>query len=223
MLGHMVEVQLKGDPFPVYVDHRQLETSSSNLREDTTMSTTTTNNPSAKELRREAKTLGIAGYLDMDREELSAAIAAASGGDSAASGRASGKPSKSAKATKSATKAERPAKAAKATKSAKATKASRQDAAEGTSDNPFRAGTNLWHVTEALKRGGKRSDLVRKLIPKMEYNPRKKGEAEFDPEVETDRRLKVIGYILKNQHGWDYTHEGRGKDAFIQATPPGDA
>lgn len=191
--------------------------------------------PTAKELRRKAKNLDVRNWEEMDREQLAAAIAekesseeseeaparrtrkaTATKATTTKTKAAASKPAKTAPASKKATKAA-PAKAT-ATKGKKA--APRPAAAADTGPNPFRAGTNLWHFTEALMVGGKRSALVKKLLPKVTYNPRVQEEADFDAEAETDRRLKVIGYILKNQHGWEYQHEGRGPDAFIKATPP---
>lgn len=216
------------------------------------MPRTATAEPSAKELRRTAKTLGVRNWEEMSKEELAEAIADAQSSEDeetavpAKASKKATKASKRAKATEEA--AEEPEEAAparKSTKSAKATsksaaaarkankpapaKASKKGskrAAPTPSDNgsegpnPFRPNTNLWHFTEALMVGGKRSALVKKLLPKVKYNPRVQSDDDFDKEAETDRRLKVIGYILKNQHGWEYEHEGRGPDAYIKATPP---
>lgn len=164
----------------------------------------------AKELRKEAKRMGIKGWEEMGREELKAAI-------SSQNGESTGKTKKAKKASKA--KAETPAKKTKSAK-AKKGKAKATKSASSNGSNPFRAGTNLWHITEALMQGGKRSELVRKLRSKLEYNPRVQAEDDFDVDAETDRRLKVVGYILKNSHGWTYEHEGRGTDAHIKVTPP---
>lgn len=217
------------------------------------MPRTATAEPSAKELRRQAKTLGVRNWEEMSREELAEAIADAQSSEDeeettarpAKTSRKTTKASKRAKATEEA--AEEPEEAAPARKSTKAkstaksaaaarkaTKAAPAKAAKkggkraaptpstngSEGPNPFRPNTNLWHFTEALMVGGKRSALVKKLLPKVKYNPRVQSDDDFDKEAETDRRLKVIGYILKNQHGWDYEHEGRGPDAYIKATPP---
>lgn len=166
--------------------------------------------PSAKDLRKRAKALDVEGWKDMNKEELQAAIDAAEGKSTSKATKGTGKAEKAEKkpAKKTAAAAEKP-------------KREPKPKAEADPNNPFRPNTNLWHITEALRAGGKRSELVKKLKPVLEFNPRKKSKKDFDTDEEIDRRLKVIGYILKNKHGWDFTHEGRGGDAFIQATPPG--
>lgn len=159
----------------------------------------------AKELRQEAKFLGIEGYSSMSKAELLEAVTTAEKAEEADE-----KP----KAKRKSTKAKSSSKSSKTTKRKAAAS---EDADPG---NPFRPNTNLWFITEALKEGGKRKDLTKKLKKKLEFNPRKKDPEDFDVDAEIDRRLKVVGYILKNDHDWDYTHEGRGTDAYIQAVPP---
>lgn len=174
--------------------------------------------PTAKELRKRAKELNIEGWGDMSREELADAIAAQEGDTTSTT-----KADKTAKVGGKEKKAI-PKKATTATTTSSSSdeakpKKERAKAAKDPS-NPYRAGTNLWHITEALKVGGRRSELVEKLKPVLEFNPRKKTKKDFDVAVEIDRRLKVIGYLLKNDHGWTMKHDGRGSDAFIQVTPP---
>ena len=127
--------------------------------------------------------------------------------------------------TKTTAKATKATKAVKTTKKVAkaATKAPRRQPRgnKGSEANPFRSGSNLWHITEALMRGGSRADLVAEVKPLLNYKPRVQDVQDFDTDAETDRRLKVVGYILKNRYGWSYTHEGRGPEAFIQAVPPG--
>ena len=226
-----------------YADHRRLERAEGDQK---TMTTTTTA-PGAKELRREAKRLNIAGYEDMTREELTNAVATANGADEDTTARvatktaakktaakkaapapaateddgedeAPAKPAKKTASKKAAPKAEAPAPKAGKSAKGKTEKVEREAGAEG--PNPFRPNTNLWHITEALMRGGKRSTLVARLLPKLEYNPRVQSADDFDAELETDRRLKVVGYLLKNRFGFTYVHEGRGKDATIKVIPP---
>jgi hypothetical protein len=213
-----IEILIDGDPFPVMVARAQVTQTGGS---ETTM-TTTARQTTAKELRRQAKNAGVEGYMEMSREELVEALGAVNGGEEAAASRTTRKPASNgtgrARRTKPAeAPAEKPARAAKATKATKST-AKATEKADG--PNPFRSGTNLWHITEALMRGGKRSDLVAKLRTKLSFNPRVKSEDEFDVDLEIDRRLKVIGYLLKNQHGWEFTHEGRGSDAYIKVAPP---
>lgn len=231
MLGRMLDILINGDPYSVYADHRQLQ-----LAEGARDMPTATEK-TAKELRREAKNLGVQGYMDMDRAELEAAIDASKTGDTAGEQRTEAAPAKKVKKVAKVAKStappadeeedeqleEAPAKKAKKSKKAppakKATKKAATAPKVSDGPNPFRAGTNLYHITEALIRGGKRSKLVDKLVPKLEYNPRTKG-ADFDPRVETDRRLKVVGYLLKNKYGFEYKHDGRGEDATIKVIPP---
>lgn len=179
--------------------------------------------PSAAEYRAAAKELGIVNWEEMGKDELIAAVDAARKGTSApakkASKRTTKAPAKKAPAKKAAAK-RAPAKATKAPAKAKAS--GRANPASVEDDPiPFRPGTNLYLIAKALMKGGKRSALVKQLAPKLEYNPRKQDAKSFDREAETDRRLKVIGYILKNQHGWTYAHKGRGTDSLIHVTPPG--
>lgn len=233
ILGRMVNARVEGDPFPCYLDHRQLEITGE-IREMA--------RKSARELRKQAKSLGIEGYLDMDIEELEASIAATGEGDVATEERTTkskaGKDTTKSKKTKvkkakvaeaeveeEAEEEEKPAKSKKAKKAAKSADKPENKAKAPSPEgpNPFRPGTNLWYVTEALMKGGKRSKLVDKLVNsgKLEFNPRKKADG-FEERKEIDRRLKVVGYILRDKHGFTYESEGRGEDAFIKATPPGE-
>jgi hypothetical protein len=217
-----VEILIDGDPFPVMVARSQLTTQGGS---ETTMTTASTRQPTAKDLRRQAKTAGIEGYMEMSREELIEALESVEGGEQAAASRSTRKTTTNgtgrARRTKAA-EAEAPAKPARSTakKAAPAKAAAKATAEKADGPNPFRSGTNLWHITEALMRGGKRSDLVVKLRNKLSFNPRVKSADDFDTDLEIDRRLKVIAYLLKNQHGWEFQHDGRGSDAFIKVTPP---
>lgn len=215
--GRMVEVLIGKDPFSTNIDHRQLEII--NEGEDRTVATKQTRSP--KELRHAAKQLGIAGWQEMGREELAAAVRTAEGAAADTATRRTRKSTSKKAPAKKAPASKKTARTSAAKKTTKTTTKRRTRVADGDSPNPFRPGTNLWFITEELMRGGKRSRLVQKLLPKLQYSPRVKSEDEFDPELETDRRLKVVGYLLKNTYGFTYTHEGRGKDAVIKATPPG--
>lgn len=227
ILGRMVQILCDEDPIPKYTDHRTLERAEGDRN---TMTTATA--PSAKELRREAKRLGIEGYEDMTREELTNAVKTTGSADTDTKTRTSApkakaepapkrRPAKKAPAEKSTSAKPKSTKAAKAEKApAKKAPAAKAAKAAPEGPNPFRPNTNLWHITEALMRGGKRSALVERLLPKLEYNPRVQSEADFDPRLETDRRLKVVGYLLKNRFGFEYIHDGRGPDATIKVIPP---
>lgn len=213
-LGEMTEVLIGKDPFPTLVPHQQLEAVGANGRKK---AMTTRSAPTAKELRRSAKNLGISGWEEMTRDELAAAIDESGEADTPAPRKARTKPA-AAKKTAPAKKATKPA-AKKATKSTKKTAAPRPPAAVDT-PNPYRPGTNLFHVTEALMKGGKRSTLVKQLKSKMKFAPRVQAEADFDVDSEIDKRLKVIAYELANKHGFSRKQEGRGPDSFIQVTAP---
>lgn len=228
ILGRMVEITISNDPFTVYADHRQIQRKDKNMPR----AATTTTASSAKELRRRAKALSVPNWEEMSKEELESAIADQDGESSDDSVEEATPPArtrrtsatKAAAPTKKATTA-RPKAAAKTTaKPAAAAKKTSKRTASSTpkegETNPFREGTNLWYITEALMKGGKRSVLVNKLKGKLEYNPRVQDAKDFDVEAETDRRLKVVGYILRNKHGFEYEHEGRGPDAYIKVSPP---
>ena len=201
------------------------------------------------ELRRKAAALGVEDWEDLTRDQLADAVADAEGAAehiadvtgeaqepeeeampaATATRRRRSRATEEEAPTRSRTKrAPAATKATKAVKSTKkvaktTTKAPRRQPRgnKGSEANPFRSGSNLWHITEALMRGGSRADLVAEVKPLLNYKPRVQDVQDFDTDAETDRRLKVVGYILKNRYGWSYTHEGRGPEAFIQAVPPG--
>lgn len=255
-MGRMVSIRVGQDPFPTYVDHRQLE-----------VKRVPTSTPSAKELRRKARNLRIDGWEEMDRRELATAVKAAEADDETeddesedddeseasedtteddeddpdeddpddedekeeavpakrtaskkrgvSKRRASSAPSKRAPRSTKKSASKRPAKAAKAT-----TKKAPRPPVEYEGPNPFRAGSNNWHITQALLKGGKASTLAKSLLTKLNYNPRKQKPKDFDAQAETEYRLMRIGYILRDDHGFDYQREGRGSDAFIKVVPP---
>lgn len=200
--GGKATIQIEGDPFPVEVKKSQITIRN---KKGKAMPKTKSKGPTAKELRNKAKEYGIADYEDMTKAELQEAVESF----------------EEEEVDEEAPKK----KAAKKTTKSKAKKTTAKKGSKKTADaeengvNPFRPNTNLYHVTEALMEGGKRSALVKKLRNKVEFNPRKQDAEDMDVDEEIDRRLKVVGYILKNQHGFELEHEGRGKDAFIKATP----
>lgn len=165
--------------------------------------------PSPRELRRQAKALKIRGWEDMSTKQLAKAVEA-KGGEV---------PTQSTK-TKSSTKAKSNGKADKPAKSTKTKSKAKDDDAEiAENGNPFKEGTNLWYITEQLIKGGKRSDMVRRLKKQIELRPRTNAD-DFDLDYEMDRRVLIIGQLLRNKHGFDVEREGRGPDAEIVATPP---
>jgi hypothetical protein len=234
LLGVMTSVVIGQDPFPTMVDHRQLTAVGSNGRNKMPRSAPATE-PSAKDLRRQAKNLRIEGWEEMGREELTAAIAEQSDNGDAAPAPAL-KATKTAKKSTKRTRTERRERniegstaakktARKSTKTVKKAPAKKRAGAprppaDVDTPNPYRPGTNLYFVTEALMKGGKRSALVKQLKSKMKFAPRVQSESDFDVEQEIDKRLKVIAYELANKHGFSRVQEGRGPESFIKVTAP---
>lgn len=169
---------------------------------------------SAKELRREAKSLGVKGWEEMDADELQAAIDSKSD---------NGSTSRIEKAMKSAGRNK--VKKSKATKENEATSkavkakkaATEHEVAEN--GNPFRPGTNLFLITEELIKGGKRSKMVARLSKKIELKPRKNSK-DFDETAELDRRVLITAQLLEKDHGFSKEKDGRGPDATIKVTAP---
>jgi hypothetical protein len=89
-------------------------------------------------------------------------------------------------------------------------------------DNPFRPQTNSWHYTEALKKGGKRSVIVRGLLKKIDVHPWN-DDSYSDPHTEVDKRLTMVVKQLEKTYGWNVERRGRGAESFVKATPPSEA
>jgi len=70
--GTIVTVQLAGDPFAVCVYEHRIRPATA--KESTQMPTATKDKPKAKDLRRQAKALGIEGWEDMSLDELIEAV-----------------------------------------------------------------------------------------------------------------------------------------------------
>lgn len=176
--------------------------------------------PTVRELRRSAKSLGVTGWEEMDEAELSAAVSAAEGKAAKKNSTRTGNAAKKA-ADKKAEKASAKAPAKKAAdKKASSKKAAKDDAELPENGNPFKEGTNTWYITEQLIKGGKRSKMVEKLKKQIDLQPRTKSAKDFDVDYEMDRRVLITGQILRNQHGFEVTREGRGADATIVAVAP---
>jgi hypothetical protein len=171
----------------------------------------TATKPSARELRKQAKALRIRGWEDMNTAELSSAIEAASEDEAPAPRRAK---ATAAKATAKKSTGRTPVSSKTPAQKAKAAPA---EVAEN--GNPFKEGTNLWYITEELIGGGKRSAMVKRLKKKIELKPRTNTE-DFDLDFELDRRVLIIGQLLRKDHGFTVTREGRGPDATIVAEAP---
>lgn len=162
----------------------------------------------AKAMRTKARELGIEGWEDMDKDELSTALVEAEGSVPA-------KPKKAAPAKKAAAAKKAPAKAA-----AKAA-AKKAPVAESDPDdpNPFRPGSNLHLMVKELMRGGKRSAMVTRLRGKIDLKPRARSGSDFDLDEEIDYRLVRVCQVLTNDHGFTIEKDGRGKDQFVKAVP----
>lgn len=85
--------------------------------------------------------------------------------------------------------------------------------------NPFKPGSNIFEITEALIKGGKRSTLIKQLKRKIDLKPRTERD-DWDEEAELDRRLLIIGQILRRDHSFNVVIDGRGREGTIQAEPP---
>lgn len=216
--GHpdVVLVQLDGDPYAVCVAKAQVEHNTSTESTETedrskkNMATATATKPSAKELRRKAKALGIEGWEEMTGVELKAAVATAETGEEVAPEVEEAPAPRKSKRT--------PAKAAPAKATAKkaAAKTAGADDAEA-GENPYKAGSNLYFITEELLKGGKRSAMVTRLGRKITLKPRQRAGEDYDESAELDRRVLIVGQLLERDHGFTVTREGRGKDALIKA------
>lgn len=239
----MCEVLLDGDPYSIYVQCDRLElipderdedvVSRANrkppvmkrvqLKKENTKTMPTSTKPNVRELRRQAKALKIAGWSDMDTEELTAAIEAHESNGSKPKSRATKAAAEVGRTAKKTTRATTAKKGSTpvSTKTAKA-KAKAADEGEEMAENgnPYKPGTNLFEITEELIRGGKRADMVKRLKRKIELNPRTESD-EYDTDAELDRRVLIVGQLLRRDHGFEVVREGRGpEDGTIVATPP---
>lgn len=268
----IVLVQLNGDPFSACVYAKQIRPLTERERD---MPSTTKEKPKAKDLRRQAKALGVDGWEDMSLDELIEAVAEAEAesskkskkSSSKKSGKASkkaaaededddeddededddtddddddeddedeapakskksskkssGKAAKKASAKKSTKKADKPAKGKKADKGKAKGKSSKKAPAKAEREvaengNPYTEGTNLWHMAEALIKGGKVSTLVKGLRKKVDINPRSREYDEDSLNAELQRRLIICSQHLRNDFGFEMEKEGRGWDAVIR-------
>lgn len=234
-----VLVQLDGDPYAIVVDGAQVSKMSNNVEHEsdetternTNMTTATPTKVTAKDLRRKAKTLGVEGWEEMTSAELKAAIGEAEKGASTEKSSTRVKSTtRRARATavetdedaeveeKVAPKSKAKAAPAKAASSkAKARAAAVAEDGDEDTVNPYKAGSNLYFITEELLKGGKRSAMVKRLQRKIELKPRQRAGDDYDVEAELDRRVLIVGQLLERDHGFVVTREGRGKDALIKA------
>jgi hypothetical protein len=236
------------------------------------MASKTKEKPKAKELRQQAKALGIEDFEEMSRTELEAAIAAAEDAEEdedqeeededddvelsddddededeedddeedsdeddedsdeddeedeedeeeeAPAPKSKKKGGKNvATKTKKGKKAAAKAPAKKAAKSSKAPKKAAKDD-EGTADNPFREGSNLYLIVEELKKGGKKSKMVARLHKVMSFRPRNDDSEDYEIAI-VNSRIDLVCRMLKNEHGWEVEKTGKGDDVKITVTP----
>lgn len=87
-------------------------------------------------------------------------------------------------------------------------------------ENPYRPGSNSYHYTEALKQGGKRSVIVRRLLRKIQVHPWEEGSEYGDVFGEVDKRLTMVLKQLERAYGWVVERRGRGSESYVKATPP---
>lgn len=223
------EIQVDNDPFPVLVYTNQL---TKNGERD--MAT------SAKELRQEAKSLGIRGFMKMSGPKLAAAIEEAKNGEvekpkSAPKRSPKSKPkansapkrskppakrtsAKKAAATKpaakkSTAKSKAPAKKA-AAKTKKAPARAKGPLAGKTGENPFRAGSNMALMADLLLKGGKRQTMINRLAKKITIQPYSANANELDVDFELDKRLGICAATMRDKHGFKIEKGGgRGRES----------
>lgn len=224
-----IEVNIAGDPYPVLVKANQLQ----KVREGTMAEST---GAAIRKLSKRAKLLGIRGYQNMDEKELRRAVKREEDSyDDIAkpskSSKSKSKPSKTkpkAKATKPA-KAEKPKATKKATngtaKKTSGKKVSKEKAkvapkTAGDPANPFRHGSNSWKMAEELLKGGKRSDMIKRLKKSMPLHPWSKDKEE-EPTKAINKRILLTAAAMERDHGFKIKSEGRGTSGTIKAIPPG--
>lgn len=187
----------------------------------------------AKQLREEAKALGVEGWSGMGLTELAAAVKRAKAGKAGTSTKTRTKPAaaKRAPARKVASKPAVATKRKPAVKKAAATKKTATASKKATKrvlpprlapsgPNPFRPGSNVHKMAEELLRGGRRVDMIKRLKKAMQIHPWSK-EKEENPEKAIDKRLLITAGVLKSDHGFRVVMDGRGSTGTIQVFPPG--
>jgi hypothetical protein len=232
---NVIIIRIDNDPFPVTVSPNQVTYRGENPKMATKVA-----------LKKEADSLGIEGWEDMDLASLKLAVAEANGDGSSIdvevkSAKRRGRPAK-AKAnedeaeapkkprgrpkgsTNGSTKA--PAKTKPAAKKA-ATDGKGRGRPKGstkTAENmelngtPYRSGTNMEIITKRLMQGGKRSTIAKQLLKKIDFKPTKNKD--IDPEIEMEKRILLTAHNLKG-HGFTIVTEGRGTNGTISVLAPG--
>lgn len=231
----LLSLRIANDPFPVPVKKKQVspckeagkvvKSKSETVRESDeqnergTMPTET--KPKAKELRNEAKALGIEDYEDMSRSELVKAIKKANKAKNGSGSKNKGVKKVSRTEAEKASR-DRAAKKAPAKKTAKsAAKAKTKSGPKGKTNegNPFRPGSNLHLIHNLLVKGGKRESLAQKLADKVALHPYTNDVSEVDL-VDYDKRIVLGAQTLRDQHNYKIERDGRGLSGTIKAVPP---
>lgn len=241
----LLSLRIANDPFPVPVKKKQVSAcndseapvqSKSKVRNPGTkpererqMASTGTK-PKAKELRIEARGLGIEDYEEMDRSELVKAIKKAKKAQNGTGSKNKGAKKVSraeaeeasrerAKAKKSGKKATSKKAAPKSAAKAKSKSAPKGRAPKVSEGNPFRPGSNLSLIHDLLVKGGKRETLAKKLSDKISIHPYTHGEEDIDL-VDYDKRVVLCAQTLRDDYNYKIERDGRGLNGTIKATPP---
>lgn len=229
-----VEVLLHGDPFPVVIPMFQIEKGHD-------VPVMARKRSPARELRQDAKALGIKGWEDMDLPTMKAAVAAASEEETPKPAKTrvpAGRKVPVAQAEKTARKiaaqkkqatGNRPARKGPSGRARAAAKPAKKSAPKKTASkrtktgvNPFRPGSNVHRVTEELLKGGKRIDIAKRLRKHVALHPWSKDKEE-DPIAAIDKRLLLTAGLLEREHGFKEERNGRGISGTIKVIPPGAA
>lgn len=222
-----IEVNIAGDPYPVLVKANQLL----KVREDIVAESTSA---AIRKFSKRAKLLGIRGYQNMTEKELKRAVRreedsfediAKPSSKKKAKSKPSSKPK--AKTTKPAAKPSKKAKVKATNGTSKTTtkkKVSKEKAKvalkAGDPANPFRHGSNSWKMAEELLKGGKRSDMIKRLRKTMPLHPWSKDK-ETEPVKAYNKRLLLTAAAMERDHGFKIKSEGRGTSGTLKAIPPG--
>lgn len=216
-----VLVQLRGDPYSVYVSENQIE------KVNPTMPTTET----TKKPRTQKRTKRGSRATQPKTESLGELLPGSEKPVRARKATGTKRPAKKAPAARKAAPVAKKTTTARKTTKAPAKKAApvRKTAvsskpgpkvSDRANDNPFRPDSNSWHYTEAIKKGGKRSALVRALLKKIDVHPWSADETYADVHMEVDKRLTMVVKALEKTYGWVIERRGRGPESFVKGNPP---
>jgi hypothetical protein len=226
---NVIIIRIDNDPFPVTVNPNQVTYRGENPKMATKVA-----------LKKEADSLGIEGWEDMDLASLKMAVAEANGNgsDKPAPAKRRGRPAKASanveagKAPKKSRGRPKGSTSGSTKKAAKAKTAAKKDGpgrgrpkgSTKTAENmelngtPYRSGTNMEIITKRLMQGGKRSTIAKQLLKKIDFKPTKNKD--IDPEIEMEKRILLTAHNLKG-HGFTIVTEGRGTNGTISVLAPG--